>query len=52
MAKSSSLFGRYNDVTILGKNFENALENLREVLGRFADHNLKLKPKKCHLNQK
>ena len=41
-----------DDVTILGKNFENALENLREVLGRFADHNLKLKPKKCHLFKK
>ena len=41
-----------DDVTILGKNFKNALENLREVLDRFADHNLKLKPKKCHLFQK
>ena len=29
-----------DDVTILGKNFENALKNLREVLGRFAEHNL------------
>ena len=37
---------------MLGKNFENALANLREVLGRFANHDLKLKPKKCHLFQK
>ena len=36
----------------MGKNFENALANLREVLGRFANHDLKLKPKKCHLFQK
>ena len=41
-----------DDVTILGKNIENALANLREVLGRFANHDLKLKPKKCHLFQK
>ena len=41
-----------DDVTILGADFESALNNLREVLGRFAEHNLKLKPKKCHLFQK
>ena len=41
-----------DDVTILGKNFENALENVREVLGCFADHNFKLKLKKCHLFKK
>ena len=31
-----------NDVTILGTDFESALNNLREVLGTFAEHNLKL----------
>ena len=41
-----------DDVTILGTAFESALNNLREVLGRFAKHNLKLKPKKCHLFKK
>ena len=41
-----------DDVTILGTDFESALTNLREVLGSFAEHNLKLKPKKCHLFQK
>ena len=41
-----------DDVTILGTDFESALNNLREVLGRFAEHNLKLKPKKCHLFKK
>ena len=38
-----------DDVTILGTDFESALNSLREVLGRFVEHNLKLKPKKCHL---
>ena len=41
-----------DDVTILGKKFENALDNLREFLGPFANHGLKLKPKKCHLLKK
>ena len=31
-----------DDVTILGKIFENALDNLREVLGCFAKYDLKL----------
>ena len=38
-----------DDVTTTGKNFENTLKNLSEVLGRLADHKLKSKPKKCHL---
>ena len=42
----------YLDDVTLGTNFENALENISEVLGCFADQNLKLKPKKCHLFKK
>lgn len=41
-----------DDVTILGSDFSSALSNLREVLSRFGEHSLKLKPKKCHLFQK
>ena len=36
-----------DDVIILGKSFEEHLVNIRKVLQRFRDHNLKLKPKKC-----
>ena len=38
-----------DDVIVLGKDFPNAIENLEMVLQRFRAHNLKLKPKKCHL---
>jgi hypothetical protein len=34
---------------VLGRDFEDHLKNLREVLDRFRAHNLKLKPKKCAL---
>lgn len=36
-----------DDVLVLGKNFEDHLQNLEEVLCRFREHNFKLKPKKC-----
>ena len=36
-----------DDVMVLGKTFEEHLANLEEVLGRFRQYNLKLKPKKC-----
>ena len=49
MAKSLSLFRRCNNFRY---NFENPLDNLREVLGRFAKYDFKLKPKKCHLFKK
>ena len=38
-----------DDVIVLGKDFAGALQNLERVLQRFRAHNLKLKPKKCHL---
>ena len=40
-----------DDVMVLGSSIENHLENLRKVFLRFRKHNLKLKPKKCHLFQ-
>ena len=40
-----------DDVLVLGRSFEEHLENLREVLYRFQNHNLKLKPRKCSLFQ-
>jgi hypothetical protein len=36
-----------NDVIVLGRSFEDNTINLREVLERFREHNLKLKPRKC-----
>ena len=41
-----------DDVLVLGRSFEDHLQNLREVLERFRNHNLKLKPKKCSMFQK
>ena len=38
-----------DDVIVLGRDFPSALQNLEMVLQRFSAHNLKLKPKKCHL---
>ncbi len=38
-----------DDVIVLGRSFEESLENLELVLMRFKAHNLKLKPKKCAL---
>ena len=38
-----------DDVIVLGRSFEESLENLEVVLQRFKVHNLKLKPKKCSL---
>ena len=40
-----------DDVVVLGKTEEEALENLRAVLVKFQEANLKLKPKKCFLFQ-
>ena len=41
-----------DDVIVLGSSFDNMLANLKKVLERFAEYNLKLKPKKCVLFQK
>lgn len=38
-----------SDVLVLGKDFQDHLNNLQEVLDRFTEYNLKLKPKKCVL---
>ena len=38
-----------DDVIVLGRSFEESLENLEIFLQRFEMHNLKLKPKKCSL---
>jgi len=40
-----------DDIIILGDSFENHLQNVRKVLGRFKQYNLKLKPRKCHFFQ-
>ncbi|MCG8045981.1 MAG: reverse transcriptase domain-containing protein [Candidatus Thiodiazotropha endolucinida] len=36
-----------DDILIMGKNFDDHLENLKEALERFRRYKLKLKPKKC-----
>ena len=38
-----------DDVIVLGKDFPDALANLRMALERFREHSLKLKPRKCDL---
>ena len=40
-----------DDVIVVGKNFEDHLANVENVLIRFEKHGLKLKPKKCALFQ-
>ena len=40
-----------DDVIVLGKNFDDHLNNLTRVLDRFKKYNLKLKLKKCNLFQ-
>ena len=40
-----------DDVIVLGNSFQNHLENLKKVLQRFKENNLKLKPKKCSFFQ-
>jgi len=38
-----------DDCMVFSKTFDEHIQSLREVLKRFADANLKLTPKKCHL---
>ena len=38
-----------DDVIVFGKTFEETVANLRLILERMREHNLMLKPKKCHL---
>ena len=40
-----------DDVIVLGKTFQDYIDNLRETLHRFRTHKMKLKPRKCALFQ-
>ncbi len=40
-----------NDVNVLGKDFQDHLQNLKLSFELLHQHNLKLKPKKCHFFQ-
>ena len=37
-----------DDIIVLGTDFNDTIASLRKVLDRFRQHNLKLKPRKCH----
>lgn len=41
-----------DDIIVIGKTFENMLDNLKQVFDRLLSSNLKLKAKKCHLFHK
>ncbi len=41
-----------DDVIVLGRSFEDHLDNIKKVFQQFRDHSLKLKPRKCFLFQK
>lgn len=41
-------FAYLDDIVVLGKTFEEYLTNLREVLQRLLDANLRINPNKCH----
>ena len=38
-----------DDIIVMGKNFDDHLVNLEDVLKKFRDYGLKLKPRKCEL---
>jgi len=38
-----------DDIIVVGKTFEDMINNLDKVLGRLAEYSLKLKPRKCQL---
>lgn len=40
-----------DDVNVLGKDFDEHIQNLADVFEGFQQHNLKLKPRKCSLMQ-
>ena len=46
-----SVIAFLDDVVILGRDFDSHLRNLSEVLRRFDQYGMKLKPKKCQLLQ-
>ena len=41
-----------DDILIYSSTFENHLKDIKQVLQRFREHNLKIKLKKCHFAQK
>ena len=41
-----------DDVVVIGRSFDNQVQNLQKVCDRLSEAGLKLKPKKCHLLQK
>ena len=41
-----------DDVIVLGTDFEDTLSALRKVFTHFREHNLQLKPRKCHFFKK
>ena len=41
-----------DDVVVLGTSFDDHIKNLKQILERFKDYKLKLKPKKCSLFQR
>ena len=38
-----------DDIVILGRSFEDHMKNMEQLLSRFQDFKLKLKPSKCEL---
>lgn len=45
--KKDTITWYLDDIAVLGKNFDHHIENLRKVLNRLSEVNLKLKPSKC-----
>ena len=46
-----SVIAFLDDVVVLGRDFDSHMVNLSDVLRRFEQHGMKLKPKKCQLLQ-
>ena len=44
-----SVVSFFDDIVILGRGFEDHMKNMEQILSRFRDFKLKLKPRKCEL---